>query len=140
MVHGRWYDFQYQIIEADKGKNGFQVRESRGLEYLDGVYRTVNDLPKEELYNLRSQWIRAATSITLNIAEGSTGQANSGQVRFLGYAIRSLMESAVCDRIAKRREFLSGIDDALESQTVTLVKKLPSFRKSIQEKQYATRR
>jgi len=46
------------------------------LDYLDDVYQLVDRLPKEEAYNLRSQWIRAATSISLNIAEGSTGQSN----------------------------------------------------------------
>lgn len=66
------------------------------LDYLDAVYEHADALPKEEMYNLRSQWIRAATSVSLNIAEGSTGQTDSEQVRFLGYALRSLMESTAC--------------------------------------------
>jgi four helix bundle protein len=43
------------------------------LDFLDDVYRLADLLPAEERYNLRSQWIRAATSIALNITEGSTG-------------------------------------------------------------------
>ncbi len=43
------------------------------LEYVDLIYAIAEQLPQSEVYNLRSQITRAATSITLNIAEGSTG-------------------------------------------------------------------
>jgi len=101
------------------------------LDYLDNVYQLVDRLPKEEAYNLRSQWIRATTSISLNIAEGSTGQSNQEQSRFLGYAVRSAMESAACFRLAQRRGFLQDgtVSDKLEEQTDKLVRKLQSFRK-----------
>jgi four helix bundle protein len=46
------------------------------LEYADLMYRLAEGLPINEQYNLASQLIRAATSITLNIAEGSTGQTD----------------------------------------------------------------
>ncbi len=104
------------------------------LEYLDDVYRLAEDLPKEEMYNLRSQWIRAATSISLNIAEGSTGQSDSEQVRFLGYAIRSLMECTACFRIAQRRRYIPDDKGGTEDRTVILVKKLQSFRNTVQRK------
>jgi four helix bundle protein len=104
------------------------------LEYLDAVYHLADDLPKEEMYNLRSQWVRAATSISLNIAEGSTGQTDSEQVRFLGYAIRSLMESTACFRIAQRRNYLKETIEPLDDRTLTLIRKLQSFRNSVQGK------
>ena len=104
------------------------------LDYLDTVYKISEELPKEELYNLRNQWIRSATSIALNIAEGSTGQTDSEQVRFLGYAIRSLTESTACLRIAQRRKYLSDNDGTMERQTMMLIKKLQSFRKAIRMK------
>ena len=53
------------------------------LDYLELVYKIASELPDSERYNLRSQIIRAATSINLNIAEGSTGQSDAEQVRFL---------------------------------------------------------
>ncbi len=109
------------------------------LDYLDDVYRVTECLPKEELYNLRSQWIRAATSIALNIAEGSTGQTDSEQVRFLGYAIRSLEESSACHRIAQRRKYLSEDSEKMENRMVTLIKKMQSFRKTVQGKVNASR-
>ncbi len=109
------------------------------LEYLDDVYRVADNLPKEELYNLRSQWIRAATSIALNIAEGSTGQTTSEQVRFLGYAIRSLVESTACFRIAQHRLYLPDDKERMEDRTVILIKKLQSFRNTVQGKVNASR-
>jgi len=93
------------------------------LVYLDDVYQSANRLPKEEVYNLRSQWIRAATSIALNIAEGSTGQSDSEQVRFLGYAIRLWMESTACLRIAQRRMYLADEAGKMKVRTEMLIKK-----------------
>ena len=103
------------------------------VEHLDAVYRLAERLPKEEVYNLRSQWIRAATSVALNIAEGSTSQSNLEQERFLGYAIRSVAESAACFRISQRRGFISeefGVAQ-LDEQMDKLIRKLQSFRKSL---------
>ncbi len=40
------------------------------VEYIDMIYGLAEVLPRNEEYNLRSQIIRAATSIALNIAEG----------------------------------------------------------------------
>jgi four helix bundle protein len=103
------------------------------LDFLDEVYRLAEELPKEEQYNLRSQWSRAATSFALNIAEGSTGQSNLEQERFLGYAIRSVAESAACFRISQRRGFIkdNGAPAVLEEQMDKLVRKLQSFRNSL---------
>jgi four helix bundle protein len=44
------------------------------LDYIDKMYTLAGLLPRTEDYNLKSQLIRAATSISLNIAEGSTSQ------------------------------------------------------------------
>ena len=66
------------------------------LDYIDLIYEIGTKLPSTELYNLRSQIQRAATSIALNIAEGSTGQSNAEQNRFLGHAIRSYIETVAC--------------------------------------------
>jgi len=104
-----------------------------GLEYLDLAYEIANALPKSEEYNLKSQLIRAATSITLNIAEGSTGQTDNEQARFLGLAIRSLIETVARLRIIGRRQ-LVGDAQLLERANLhaeKLAAKLHSFRKTI---------
>ena len=52
------------------------------LDYIDEIYDLADRLPSQEKYNLSSQIIRAATSVALNIAEGSTGQSDKEQSRF----------------------------------------------------------
>src|SRR3712207_5825823 len=76
------------------------------LSYIDLCYEIVGQLPRSEEYNLRSQMTRAATSVALNIAEGSTGQTDMEQARFIGLAIRSLLETVACQHIINRREYL----------------------------------
>ncbi|NIM97859.1 MAG: four helix bundle protein [candidate division Zixibacteria bacterium] len=75
------------------------------LDYLDKVYEVARGLPESEKFNLRNQLERAATSIVLNIAEGSTGQSNAEQNRFLGLALRSYIETVACLDIAERRGY-----------------------------------
>jgi four helix bundle protein len=76
-----------------------------GLQYLDSVYGLTAGFPEQEKYNLRSQLERAATSIVLNIAEGSTGQSDPEQHRFLGLALRSYLETVACLDIVRRRKY-----------------------------------
>jgi len=63
--------------------------------------------PKEELFILTSQIKRAADSVSLNIAEGSTGQTNPEFKRFLKIALRSAIEVVGCLHLAYRRNILS---------------------------------
>jgi four helix bundle protein len=79
------------------------------LDYIDLIYEIADQLPRSEEYNLKSQITRAATSVALNIAEGSTGQTDAEQARFLGLAIRSLLETVACQHIISRREFLQDV-------------------------------
>ncbi|GAB4539724.1 MAG: hypothetical protein Fur002_05290 [Anaerolineales bacterium] len=66
------------------------------LQYIHEVYALCENLPPKEKFNLVSQIERAATSIALNIAEGSTGQSDPEQRKFLGYAFRSYLETIAC--------------------------------------------
>ena len=63
--------------------------------------------PKEELFILTSQIKRATDSISLNIAEGSTGQSKEEFKKFLGYAIRSGIEVVGCLYLAKTRNYIN---------------------------------
>jgi four helix bundle protein len=71
------------------------------------IHDLTRTFPKEELFILTSQVKRAADSISLNIAEGSTGQSNPEQKKFLGYAQRSAIEVVSCLHIGKRRSLVS---------------------------------
>lgn len=81
-----------------------------GLDYIDKIYELKECLPKEEIYNLSSQLIRSATSIVLNIAEGSTGQSNKEQLRFLSISLRSYIETVACLDLIHRRNYLHDED------------------------------
>jgi four helix bundle protein len=77
------------------------------LEYSSLTYQLAERLPASENFNLRSQITRAATSIALNIAEGSTSQSDAEQSRFLGMALRSLVETVACQDIIELRRYVS---------------------------------
>ena len=103
------------------------------LDYIDLIYKIAEKLPKSERYNLRSQMTRAATSVALNIAEGSTGQTDAEQARFLGMAIRSLLETVACQHIIHRQEFLQDKTLLRQAyrQSETLVAKLHTMRSKV---------
>ncbi len=81
-----------------------------GLDFVDAMYQLTKQLPKSEILNLRPQLERAVTSIVLNIAEGSTGQTDREQARFLGLALRSLMECVACLDLVERHHYLPGAE------------------------------
>ena len=102
------------------------------LDYVDKIYRLSRELPASEKYNLQNQLERAATSIVLNIAEGSTGQSNIEQRRFLGLALRSYLETVACFDIIERQGYLPG-NTLMEIRELghELFIKLQAFRKAL---------
>ena len=74
------------------------------------VHNVALKFPKEEMYVLTSQIKRAADSVALNIAEGSTGQTNPEFKKFLSYAIRSNIEVVSYIYIAQKRNIISQED------------------------------
>lgn len=62
--------------------------------------------PKTEMYSLCSQIKRAADSVVLNIAEGSTGQSIPEFKRFLDIALRSAVEVVACLFLAIKRNYI----------------------------------
>jgi four helix bundle protein len=75
----------------------------RAMTYTVQVYEFTAQLPDAERYNLTAQLRRAATSVPLNIAEGSGCSSDAEFARFVGYAYRSLKEVItgleLCQRI-----------------------------------------
>ena len=102
------------------------------LDYVDNIYSITDQLPDRERYNLISQAQRAATSIVLNIAEGSTGQSDAEQRRYLTYAIRSYLETIACFDIIERREYLQKNElNLIRTNGHKLFVKLIAFQKSL---------
>lgn len=82
----------------------------KALDLSGEVHRITRDFPKEERFILTSQIKRASDSVSLNIAEGSTGQTNAEFRRFLSIALRSAIEVVSCLHLAKRRNLLRDDD------------------------------
>lgn len=96
------------------------------------VNTLADKFPPKELYNLSSQIRRAADSVALNISEGSIGQSNPEQHKFIGYSIRSLAEVITCLHKAKMRGYLSVDNFQLYYDfTYKLMNMLISFKKNI---------
>ena len=95
------------------------------VEVTGLVHDVTRKFPKDELYILTSQIKRAADSISLNIAAGSTGQTNPEFKRFLGFSIRSGIEVIGCIYIAKKRNIIQQQDfDSIYNSVNTLVKSI----------------
>ncbi|GAA4731426.1 four helix bundle protein [Flavisolibacter ginsenosidimutans] len=77
------------------------------IELSGRVHEICKRFPKDELFILTSQIKRASDSVSLNIAEGSTGQSNDEFNRFLGYALRSAIEVVSCLYLALNRKYIS---------------------------------
>ena len=100
---------------------------------LTGMVHDVSEkFPIKELYVLTSQMKRAADSVALNIAEGSTGQSNREFKKFLRYGIRSAIEVISCIYVARRRRIISPEDfQLLYDYTDRLVMRVQALRNSI---------
>lgn len=114
------FKFEKLLIWQDAMKLGEEVNS------------LADNFPQKELYNLTSQIRRAADSVALNISEGSIGQSNPEQHKFVGYAIRSLAEVVTCLYKAKTREYIS--EEEFQSHyefAFKLMNMLIAFRKNI---------
>ena len=76
------------------------------VELLDLVYEIEKSLPKTEQFNLSSQFKRSATSISLNIAEGSTTASNAEFKRYLTISLHSYIETYACYLLILRRKYI----------------------------------
>ncbi len=104
----------------------------RAIELAGEVHKLSLSFPKEELFILTSQIKRAADSVALNIAEGSTGQTNPGFKRFPGYSIRSGIEVISCLYIGKIRNIITETAfEKLYSQHEGLIVGIQSLRKNL---------
>lgn len=102
------------------------------MELSGVIFDVSSKFPKEELFVLTSQIRRAGDSVSLNIAEGSTGQSNAEFKRFLGIAIRSAIEVVGCIYLARRRKILSENDfELIYNKTNILVTSIQALRKKL---------
>lgn len=102
------------------------------LELGEKINVLADKFPQKEIFNLSSQIRRAADSIGLNIAEGSSGHTNAEQKRFLLFSNRSVLEVVACIIKAKHRNYINETIFAdLYQDCEVLSKMLNSFIKSL---------
>ena len=77
----------------------------KALEFVDSIYKITKKFPKEELYSLTSQFIRASNSIALNIGEGY-GETIPLFLRYAKIVKGSLRECVVCTTIAFHQSYI----------------------------------
>jgi four helix bundle protein len=102
------------------------------MDFGEDINTLAEKFPKKEQYNLSSQIRRASDSIALNLSEGSIGQSNPEQRRFIGYSIRSLAEVVTCLHKASRRSYISEQEfGKTYTQAFNLMNMLIAMQKSI---------
>lgn len=102
------------------------------MDFGEDINTIIKEFPKNEIYNLSSQLLRASDSVALNISEGSIGQSNAEFNRFLGYSVRSLAEVVTCFYKAKRRNYISdAVFDKLYKDSFDLMNMTIAFKSKL---------
>ncbi len=95
----------------------------RAMEYGEMVNVLVKKFPKEECFELSSQFKRAADSIALNIAEGSSG-TDAQFYNYLGNAWHSSHECVSCSSKARLRKYITFEEDEENRRVLTELSKM----------------
>ncbi|MUU78893.1 four helix bundle protein [Winogradskyella endarachnes] len=107
---------------------------TKAMEYGEVVNRMVKKFPKDERFELSSQFKRAADSIALNIAEGSSG-TDKQFYNYLGNAWHSAHECVSCSSKAQMRNYISSDEDEDNRRLITeLSKMITSLRVTISKR------
>lgn len=102
------------------------------MEFGENINKMSCKFPKNEMYNLTSQIMRAVDSIALNISEGSIGQSDPEFKKFIGYAIRSLAEVVTCLHKAHNRGYINDEEFSEHYEyAFNLMNMLVAFKKNI---------
>ena len=99
------------------------------------IHRLLDKFPEKEKDNIISQMRRAATSIPLNIAEGSVKKSNREFLQFLSYAYGSGKELDVLLMMSRDLDYISKKDyDKLFAKLDKLMAKLFGFMENIESR------
>lgn len=106
----------------------------KAIEFGEAVNNQIEKFPKKEMYKLSSQFGRAADSIALNIAEGSTG-SDANFSRYLQIAWESTQECVAASTKARLRNYISFEEDEENRSKLTEISKmLTSLKKHLKSK------
>lgn len=101
------------------------------LLFIDEIYTTTNSFPRSELFGLISQLQRAAVSVALNIAEGSSRTRKDFQ-HFLVISRGSCFECAAILQIVYKRRYISETSyQSLFTKTSILARMITALKNSL---------
>jgi four helix bundle protein len=105
----------------------------KSIAFADSVYSHTRSFPSDERFGLTNQMRRSATSVSSNIAEGSSRMSQQDYSRFVEISPGPLFETVSRAFIAKQQCFLGA--DAFESiyrNAEELSRMLSGLRRSLQ--------
>jgi len=102
------------------------------MDLVEDVYRIAKLLPKDEKFALIDQLKRSATSVVLNIAEGTGALGDKEFKSFLRNALKSLYETVAGLKTAERL-FRLNITETVEKCNI-VGKELNALIKSLKTK------
>ncbi|WP_103071530.1 four helix bundle protein [Aquimarina sediminis] len=106
----------------------------KAMEFGEVVNTLAKKFPKEERYELSSQFKKAADAIALHIAEGSSG-TDPHFYNHLGNALQSVHECVSCSSKARLRKYITFVEDEENRSMLTeLSKMITTFRNRISER------
>ena len=93
--------FDHERLDVDRLSIDYVARSFEAVQPLEGLHR-----------HARDQWLRAAQSIPLNIAEGNGKRSLKDRARFLDTARGSALECAAIQDVLVRTKGIKVQDDA----------------------------
>lgn len=104
------------------------------MEFCVKIYDKTKNFPKEEIYGITSQLRRAATSIPLNIAEGSGCKTRKEFIQFLYIALRSQYEVVTIIKLSHKLDYFNDNEiEILEHEIDEIGKLLQGLINSLQK-------
>jgi four helix bundle protein len=102
------------------------------MDFTRTAYQLSKSFPKEEIFGLTANLRRAATSVALNIAEGSGRGTRRDFGHFIDVATGSLFETLASFLLAERLGYFRATELAdIREQADHLARKLANFKKSL---------
>lgn len=96
------------------------------VDLVEAVYRATEKFPRGELFGLVSQMLRAAVSVTANIAEGNSRYSTAAYVNHISIALGSIGELGALLEVSRRLAYLPPAESTALQRHVDEVGRLLS--------------
>lgn len=101
-------------------------------QLFTAILKLTKKVPKEFRYEIGSQIIRSALSISLNIAEGCGKRSDKELNRFLEIALGSAYETLACTDTLRRNRFITQVEfEEIQKKIESIVKQIGGFKKKL---------